>query len=53
MRYEIWMTQGQGEMLVEFADSMEQAVDWVSKHKDEGSFAIKYPSDEWHVWWSK
>jgi len=50
--YELWMSQGQGGMLWKKFTTLKEALAYAEngiKNK-EGSFAIKYPTGEWHQW---
>lgn len=51
-KYELWVSQGQGGSKEEEFDSLKEALDHVEKHKGEASFAILYPTGEWHEWCS-
>ncbi len=50
--YEVWMTQGQGGGPIDKFDALEEALAYAEKgiKNKEGSFAIKYPTGEWHQW---
>lgn len=50
--YELWMSQGQGGMPIEKYETLEEALKRAKEGIDnkEGSFAIKYPTGEWHQW---
>jgi hypothetical protein len=49
-KWEIYGTQGQGSILLKTCKSLEKALSWVEKHKDEASFGIKLPDGTWHKW---
>lgn len=49
MKYEIWMTQGQGQVCVALAKDLEEALAYVKQYEGEGSFGIKGP-DGWYEW---
>ena len=50
--YEVWICQGQGETLADHFATLEEALSCARKGAEnkEGSFAIKYPTGEWHEW---
>ena len=50
--YEVWMTQGQGGAPVDKFETLEEALVCAQQgiENKEGSFAIKYPTGEWHEW---
>ncbi len=48
--YEVWATQGQGGIKESEHPTLEEALAYVTKHKGEASFAIKYPNGSWYDW---
>ncbi len=50
--YEVWMTQGQGDCLVETFDTLDEAITCAQEGIDnkEGSFGIKYSGTWIHKW---
>lgn len=48
--FEIWITQGQGGVMVARKKSLRLALRYVEHRKGEGSFGIKYPNGKWHQW---
>jgi hypothetical protein len=49
--YEVWMTQGQGGVMVEEFPDLESAIEYCKPRMGvDGSYAIKYPTGEYHEW---
>jgi hypothetical protein len=48
--YEIWASQGPGGVLVVTTTTLSRALRYCIEHYGEASFAIKYPTGEWHRW---
>ena len=50
-KYVVWATQGQGGVPVKSLGTLEKALKYVEKHKNEGcAFSIEYPNGKWHKW---
>ena len=51
--YVVHVTQGQGDVIEGVFPSLEAALNYISAHKSEASFGIKYPDGHWHDWEKK
>ena len=49
-KYKIYMTQGQGGVKVKETKSLQTALKFVRKFKEDGSFAIKCPNGKYYEW---
>lgn len=50
MKYEVWATQGQGNIKVARFNTLDEALGYVRQHYGEASFGIKQPDGTWHEW---
>lgn len=48
--YKVHASQGQGDMIFNSFDTLEEALAEIEEHHGEASFGIEYPDGRWHKW---